>query len=85
MLTLQVRGLPKSMTESSLEQLFAAHGKVFEVQMARDLFSGECRGFAQLKMEGHQARAAISNLDGSNQQGAMIRVSLFDPKKKRQR
>lgn len=83
MLTLQVRGLPKSMTQSSLEQLFAAHGRVFDVQMARDLFSGECRGFAQLKMEGHEARAAITNLDGSNQQGSMIRVSLFDPKKKR--
>jgi len=30
--------------------------------MSRDLFSGECKGFAQLKMEGHHARAAIAAL-----------------------
>jgi RNA recognition motif-containing protein len=85
MLTMFVRGLPRSMTQSSLEQLFAAHGRVFEVQISRDMFSGECRGFGQLKMEGHQARAAIEALDGSLQEGSYIRVSLDDKKKRRRR
>ena len=85
MLTMIVRGLPRSMTESSLQQLFAPHGRVFELQMSRDLFSGECRGFAQLKMEGHEARAAIAALNGSEQQGAHIRVSLDNGKKRRGR
>jgi len=66
MLTMFVRGLPRSMTQSSLEQLFATHGRVFEVQISKDLFSGECKGFGQLKMEGHEARAAIAALDGSH-------------------
>jgi len=61
MLSMMVRGLPRSMTQPSLEQLFAVHGRVFDLQMSRDLFSGECKGFAQLKMEGHQARAAIAD------------------------
>jgi len=74
MLTLDVRGLPRSMTESSLERLFAAHGRVFGLRMSKDLFSGECKGFAELKMEGHEARTAIAALNGSSQDGAMIRV-----------
>ena len=83
MLTIGVRGLPRSMTQASLEQLFATHGRVFDLQMSRDLFSGECKGFAQLKMEGHHARAAIAALDGSEQQGAHIRVGLLDANRKR--
>lgn len=85
MLMLNVRGLPSSMTESSLEQLFAAHGRVFDMRIAKDLFSGQCKGFAELKMEGHQARAAIAALDGSQQGDAYIRVALHDPKKQRRR
>ena len=83
MLTIGIRGLPRSMTQSSLEQLFATHGKVFGLQISKDLFSGECKGFAQLKMEGHQARAAIAALNGSEQQGSHIRVALLDETKKR--
>ena len=60
MLTLNVRGLPRSMTETSLHALFAAHRRVFDMRIAKDLFSGECKGFAELKMEGHEARAAIA-------------------------
>ena len=85
MLTLDVRGLPRSMTEASLQQLFANHGRVFELRMAKDLFSGECKGFAELKMEGHEARNAIAALDGSTQGGAMIRVALHSDRKQRHR
>jgi hypothetical protein len=49
--------------------------------MARDLFSGECRGFAELQMEGHEARNAIAALNGSTQDGATIRVALHDERK----
>ena len=83
MLTLNVRGLPRSMTESSLQQLFAAHGKVFDLKMTKDLFSGECKGFAELKMEGHEARNAIAALDGSTQDGTFIRVGLHEERARR--
>ena len=81
MLTIDVRGLPRSMTETSLQQLFAAHGRVFDLRMAKDLFSGECKGFAELKMEGHEARSAIEALNGSTHHGAMIRVALHTDRK----
>ncbi len=83
MLTMMVRGLPRSMTQASLEDLFSAHGRVYDVRMSKDLFSGECKGFAQLKMEGHHARAAIAALNGSKQGDAYVRVSLADDKKPR--
>jgi RNA recognition motif-containing protein len=76
MLTLNVRGLPRGMTEATLQQLFEPHGRVFEMRLAKDLFSGECKGFAELKMEGHAARNAIAALNGTAQGGEMIRVQL---------
>ena len=85
MLTMLVRGLPRSMTQSSLEELFAAHGRVYDVKFSKDLFDGGCKGFAELKMEGHHARAAIAALDGSHQQGVHVKVSLLDEKKRRRR
>ena len=83
MLTMIVRGLPKSMTHATLEKLFASHGRVFDLRIAKDLFSGECKGFAELKMEGHNARAAIAALNNSLQDGANVRVSLADENKGR--
>jgi len=85
MLTLNVRGLPRSMTESALQQLFEPFGRVFEMRMAKDLFSGECKGFAELKMEGHSARNAIAALNGSAQSGEMIRVALQSDQPPRRR
>jgi len=76
MLKLSVRGLPRDMTEKNLNELFAAHGRVHGLKMAKDLFSGECKGFAELEMEGHEARAAIAALDGSTHSTQAIRVGL---------
>jgi RNA recognition motif-containing protein len=64
------------MTEEGLTALFSAHGKVRGLKMAKDLFSGECKGFAELQMEGHEARAAIVALDGSIQGSESIRVGF---------
>jgi RNA recognition motif-containing protein len=76
MLTLSVRGLPREMTETGLNELFTRHGKVHGLRMAKDLFAGTCKGFAELKMEGHEARAAITALNGSTHGGSTIRVEL---------
>ncbi len=80
MLTLSVRGLPRSTTEQSITDLFSQHGKVRSLKLAKDLFSGECKGFAILEMEGHEARSAIAALDGHSVDGALIRVGFDRPK-----
>jgi RNA recognition motif-containing protein len=81
MLTLVIRGLPRSMSEGNLEQLFSSHGKVFGLKLAKDLFSGECKGYAELQMEGHAARAAITALNGTSHDGGLLQVGLHDPKR----
>jgi RNA recognition motif-containing protein len=85
MLFITVRGLPRQMTEKTLTELFEAHGRVRGLKMARDLFSGECKGFAELQMEGHEARAAIAALNGSTQGTEMIRVGLKSEERPRRR
>ena len=60
-----VGGLPSSTTEESLQALFSEYGTVRSMNLIKDLFSGNCKGFAFLEMEGHEARAAIAGLDGS--------------------
>ena len=85
MLTLSVRGLPKKMTEQVLTEMFPAHGRVRNLKMSRDLFSGECRGFAELEMEGHEARKAIAALNGSTVEGEALRVGLKSELRSRRR
>ncbi len=83
MLKLTVRGLSSATTEQSLEAMFTAHGRVHKLRLAKDLFSGKCKGFAELEMEGHQARAAIAALDGSSQDGGFLRVGLYEERPRR--
>ena len=83
LITLSVRGLPRSTTEESLTALFAEHGVVRSLKLAKDLFSGHCKGFATIDMEGHEARAAIAALDGREIDGSLIRVGPDRPRKGR--
>ena len=83
MITLNVRGLPRTMTETSLNVLFGQFGRVHKLKMAMDPFKNECKGFAELAMEGHEARAAIAGLDGSFQDGGTLRVGLASDRPQR--
>ena len=85
MLTITVRGLPRSMTEPALTELFEAYGKVRSLRMAKDLFSGECKGFAELQMEGHEARAAVAALNGHSADSGMLQVRLGTDEPRRRR
>ncbi len=83
-----VGNLAPDSTESSVTGLFAEYGTVRSVQLVNDVFSGKCRGFGFVEMEGHEARAAMSGLDGQLVDGRALKVRLEDPKtakKKRRR
>jgi len=82
MIKLSVRNLPRSTSEQSLTELFSQYGTVRGLTLAKDLFSGDCKGFATIDMEGHEARAAIAALDGSEIDGRQIYVSKDMPRKK---
>lgn len=69
-----VGSLATNTTEESLQALFSEYGTVHSVKLVKDLFSGGCKGFGFLEMEGHEARAAIAGLDGKSHEGNMLKV-----------
>ncbi len=75
-----IGSLPSSTTEESLTALFSQYGKVRSIELVKDLFSGHCKGFGFLEMEGHEARIAVSELNGRSFEGNLIRVKFEDPR-----
>lgn len=82
MLRIYAGNLPADITEKEFNELFAEHGRVRASELAQDLFSGRCRGFGFIEMEGHEARAAINALNGRTLRGKSIRVSEERSRKK---
>ena len=78
-----IRGLPADTTEDSLNELFSTYGTVRSLKLARDIFSGKCKGFGFIEMEGHEARAAIAGLNGKSYQGKILNVSFENKKGQR--
>jgi RNA recognition motif-containing protein len=75
-----VGSLPPTTTEESLTALFSPFGKVRSLKLAKDLFSGKCKGFAFIEMEGHEARAAMAELNGKSLGGNSLKVRFEDEK-----
>lgn len=73
-----VGNLPSDATEETVQALFSQYGKVRSVQLVSDIFSGKCRGFGFVGMEGHEARAAIASLDGNLYCGKPLKVKFED-------
>ncbi|MDX1518763.1 MAG: RNA-binding protein [Gammaproteobacteria bacterium] len=80
-----VGSLPPDTTEESLQALFSTYGKVHSLKLAKDLFSGTCKGFGFVEMEGHEARAAIAGLDGKPHEGKFLKVNFEIDKSKGRR
>jgi RNA recognition motif-containing protein len=74
-----VGNLPSDATEESVQALFSEYGKVRSIQLVADIFSGKCRGFGFVGMEGHEARAAIAALDGNLYHGKPLKVKFEEP------
>ena len=75
-----VGSLPPTTTEESLQALFSEFGTVRSLTLVKDLFSGKCKGFGFLEMEGHEARAAIAGLDGKTFEGNSLKVKFEEEK-----
>lgn len=75
---LYVGNLPSEATEETVTTLFSQYGTVRSIQLISDIFSGKCRGFGFIGMEGHEARAAIAALDGNMYNGKPLKVKFED-------
>jgi RNA recognition motif-containing protein len=81
---LYVGGLPYSVTEGRLQELFAAHGTVQSANVISDKFTGQSRGFGFVEMSsGDEAQSAISALNGTQFDGRTLVVNEAKPMAKR--
>lgn len=77
MTKLFVGGLPYSLTQDKLRDLFAEKGQVISCDIIFDKFSGQSKGFAFVEIsEDADAQKAIKELDGVNVEGRNIHVSV---------
>jgi len=75
-----VGNLPFDATEETVRALFSEYGTVRSIHLASDVFTGKCKGFGFVEMEGHEARAAIAGLDGKALGERPLKVRFEDPR-----
>jgi RNA recognition motif-containing protein len=81
---LYVGGLPFSVTEGQLQEIFAAHGTVESARVIADKFTGQSRGFGFVEMSsGGEAQKAIQALNGSQLEGRTLTVNEAKPMQRR--
>ena len=79
-----VGNLSFNTTENDLQDTFAAHGNVLEVNMMMDRESGRPRGFGFVTMgTAEEAEAAISAFNGKSIDGRALTVNVAKPREER--
>jgi len=80
-MNIYVGNLSYSTTDEDLRQAFSAHGEVTSVNIIKDRFSGESRGFGFVEMAtNEEAQAAIANLNGTELGGRTLNVNEARPR-----
>jgi RNA recognition motif-containing protein len=83
---LYVGGLPYSVTEGQLQEIFAAHGTMESAKVIMDKFTGRPRGFGFVEMSsGGEAQRAIQALNGTELDGRTLTVNEAKPTERRDR
>lgn len=78
---LYVGNLSPSTTEETLRQAFGSHGEVSSVNIVKDKYTGESRGFGFVEMfTKAEAQAAISSLNGTELDGRTLKVNEARPR-----
>ena len=81
---LYVGGLPYSVTDGQLQEIFSAHGTVESARVIADKFTGQSRGFGFVEMSsGSEAQAAISGLNSTQYEGRSLVVNEAKPQANR--
>ena len=76
-----VGNLSRDVNEEDLQEAFGAFGQVASVNIIKDKFSGEPRGFGFVEMpEKAEAQAAIADLNGKDLKGQTLNVNEARPR-----
>jgi RNA recognition motif-containing protein len=79
-----VGNLSFNATESKIQDLFAPHGTVLQVEIIQDKFTGRPRGFGFVTMETKEgADAAVAALNGKDFDGRAMTVNEARPREDR--
>jgi RNA recognition motif-containing protein len=71
-------------TENDLQEAFAPHGTVMEVNVMMDRFSGKARGFGFVSMStAEEAQRAIDAMNGAQLDGRALTVNVARPREER--
>ncbi|MDE0029982.1 MAG: RNA-binding protein [Deltaproteobacteria bacterium] len=81
---LYVGGLPYSVTDGQLEEIFTEHGTVESATVIADKFTGQSRGFGFVEMSSsEECQKAIDALNGTDLQGRTLTVNEARPQERR--
>jgi RNA recognition motif-containing protein len=80
-MNIYVGNLSHDVTEDELRQAFEASGQVESVNIVKDRFTGEARGFGFVEMPSdEEGKAAIAEMDGKELKGRVINVDQARPR-----
>ncbi|MDO8570666.1 MAG: RNA-binding protein [Candidatus Daviesbacteria bacterium] len=86
MTKLFVGGLPYSVDNNKLNEMFAAFGEVSSAVVIMDKFTNQSKGFGFVEMTNDaDAQKAISALDGQDFEGRRLGVSVAKPREDKPR
>ena len=81
---LYVGGLPYSVTNDRLQEIFSEHGSVESASVISDKFTGQSRGFGFVEMSSSgEAKKAIDSLNGTQLDGRTLTVNEARPQEPR--
>jgi RNA recognition motif-containing protein len=80
-MNIYVGNLSHEVTEGDLRLTFESFGRVKSVNVIKDKYSGESRGFGFVEMPAKdEAQTAISGLNGKELKGRMLNVNEARPR-----
>lgn len=86
MTKLFVGGLPYTIDNAKLNEIFAAFGEVLSAVVIMDKFTNQSKGFGFVEMANDaDAQKAIQALDGSDLEGRKLGVSVAKPREDKPR
>jgi len=85
-MNIYVGNLSRDVTEDDLREAFASFGQVEFINVIKDRFSGESRGFGFVEMPSkNEAQSAIAGLNGKDLKGRIINVNEARPRNESRR
>ncbi len=85
-MNIYVGNLSHDVTEEDLRQTFEVFGQIASVNIIKDKFSGESRGFGFVEMSAKaEAQSAIDGLNGKDLKGRTLNVNEARPRSEKRR